>query len=127
VSGNGSCSIGIVGKPGFPFGVFEFADQQGVPNLSLRAVGARKWTRTRAVTLRGPGRQEGASRASTDEIRRLRVASYKGMRKHHTETKHQYLVPRSFLESDVVISIPKLKTHRGPPSRSPENFMGFRP
>jgi uncharacterized protein (DUF362 family) len=57
---------------------------------------------------------------------RIAVASHKEMRKHHTETKHEYLFPRSFLESDVVISIPKLKTHRRTAiTLALKNFMGI--
>lgn len=31
--------------------------------------------------------------------------------KHHHKGKHEYLVPRTVLNADVVISVPKLKTH----------------
>lgn len=31
---------------------------------------------------------------------------------HHTEGRHEYLVSRSALDADVVISLPKLKTHK---------------
>lgn len=43
---------------------------------------------------------------------RIAIASYKNMRKYHGPGKHQYVIPQSFLDSDVVIGIPKLKTHR---------------
>ena len=43
---------------------------------------------------------------------RIAIASHKNMYKHHSGGKHEYLFPRSVLESDVVISIAKLKTHR---------------
>lgn len=32
--------------------------------------------------------------------------------RHHTAGRHEYLVARSVMESDVVLSLPKLKTHR---------------
>ena len=56
---------------------------------------------------------------------RIAIASYKNMRKHHGPGKHEYLFPKSFLESDVVISIPKLKTHRRTAvTMALKNFMG---
>jgi uncharacterized protein (DUF362 family) len=57
---------------------------------------------------------------------RIEVASYKNMEKHHSNGKHEYLFPKSFLESDVVISIPKLKTHRRTAvTLDLKNFMGL--
>ncbi len=46
--------------------------------------------------------------------RRYRVTDYNPrlMREHHNATRHEYLVPDSLLGSDVLISLPKLKTHR---------------
>lgn len=43
---------------------------------------------------------------------RIAIASHKNMYKHHSGGKHEYLIPNSFLQSDVVINIPKFKTHR---------------
>ncbi len=45
---------------------------------------------------------------------KFRVSSYdcQMMREHHNEITHEYLIPRTVLESDVVLNIPKLKTHR---------------
>ncbi|MCJ7650917.1 MAG: DUF362 domain-containing protein [Candidatus Lokiarchaeota archaeon] len=43
---------------------------------------------------------------------RIGISSYKVMYKHHSNGKHEYLIPNSFLQSDVVIGIPKFKTHR---------------
>ena len=57
---------------------------------------------------------------------RIAIASYKNMQKHHTETKHEYLFPKSLLESDVVITLPKLKTHRRTAiTIALKNFMGI--
>jgi len=57
---------------------------------------------------------------------RIEIASYKNMEKHHSNGKHEYLFPKSFLESDVVISIPKLKTHRRTAvTLALKNFMGL--
>jgi len=43
---------------------------------------------------------------------RLAVAGSKDLSKHHNEKTHEYLFPKSVLAADVIISIPKLKTHR---------------
>lgn len=46
--------------------------------------------------------------------RRYRVTNYDPARMllHHSAEKHEYLISRSILNADVVISIPKMKTHR---------------
>lgn len=57
---------------------------------------------------------------------RIAIASYRNMVKHHSNGKHEYLFPGSFLESDAVISIPKLKTHRRTAvTLALKNFMGL--
>lgn len=57
---------------------------------------------------------------------RIAVASYKAMYQYHSEGRHQYVFPRSFLESDVVINIPKLKTHRRTAvTLALKNYMGI--
>jgi uncharacterized protein (DUF362 family) len=57
---------------------------------------------------------------------RIAVSSYRNMRKHHSGGRHQYLFPQSVLDSDVIISIPKLKTHRRTAvTLAVKNFMGI--
>ena len=58
---------------------------------------------------------DGASEhSSANDFRKFRVTNYDPsfMMQHHNETKHEYIVSRSILESNVVISVCKLKTHR---------------
>jgi len=43
---------------------------------------------------------------------RIVYCNYKEMYKHHSNGKHEYLIPNSFLQADVVIGIAKFKTHR---------------
>ena len=45
---------------------------------------------------------------------RFRVTDYDrpSMTVHHTQEVHEYLIPRSVLQSNVVINLPKMKTHR---------------
>jgi uncharacterized protein (DUF362 family) len=49
-----------------------------------------------------------------ENSRRFRVTNYDPtvMQAHHTDRRHEYLIAKAVLESDVVISVPKLKTHR---------------
>ena len=57
---------------------------------------------------------------------RIAIADHRSMYKHHSNGRHQYLYPKSFLESDVVISIPKLKTHRRTAvTLALKNFIGI--
>lgn len=50
----------------------------------------------------------------TDDSNSLRVTSYdpRLMAKTHSPGNHQYLVSRRVIEADVVINMPKLKTHK---------------
>lgn len=43
---------------------------------------------------------------------RISTASHKNMYKHHSDGRHECLFPNSALQSDAVISIAKLRTHR---------------
>jgi len=45
---------------------------------------------------------------------RFRVTMYdpRRMKDHHTRGRHQYLVAREVLESDLIINLPKIKTHK---------------
>ena len=57
---------------------------------------------------------------------RIAIASYKNMIKHHSNGKHEYKFPGSFLASNAVISISKLKTHRRTAvTLALKNFMGL--
>lgn len=50
----------------------------------------------------------------TDESGAFRVTCYdpRLMRKTHAPGRHQYLVARAVLDADVVVNLPKLKTHK---------------
>ena len=49
-----------------------------------------------------------------DGFERYRVTCYnkEEMVVHHNRLKNEYLIPKSILEADVIIDLPKLKTHR---------------
>lgn len=48
------------------------------------------------------------------QSKKFRVTNYdcKEMSEHHNGTTNEYLIPRTVLDADVVINLPKLKTHR---------------
>lgn len=48
-----------------------------------------------------------------NDFKKFRVTMYnpKVMLKHHNPNKNEYIIPASVLESDVVLNLPKMKTH----------------
>ncbi len=48
-----------------------------------------------------------------DRAARFRVTMYdhRLMRRHHADSRHEYLLANSVLDADLVINVPKLKTH----------------
>ena len=57
---------------------------------------------------------------------RVNIADPKVMYKHHSEGKHEYLIPNSLLSSDVIINIAKFKTHRRTAvTLAQKNFVGI--
>jgi len=57
---------------------------------------------------------------------RIAIASHNDMFKHHSNGHHRYCFPNSFLQSDAVISVAKLKTHRRTGvTLALKNFMGL--
>ena len=50
----------------------------------------------------------------SEHSRRFRVTNYDPhiMQAHHKTDRHEYLIAKAVLQSDVVINMPKLKTHR---------------
>ena len=65
----------------------------------------------RVVDLKGRSRFAGIGEA---RARRFRVTQYdpRAMRQAHNASSHAYLFPATVLDADVVINVPKLKTHR---------------
>lgn len=49
-----------------------------------------------------------------ERIESLRITNYDPaeLKKHHTPDKHEYYISTSLLEADVVVNLPKAKTHR---------------
>jgi len=50
----------------------------------------------------------------SEHAARFRVTNYdpSAMRRHHSDGRHEYLIAKAVLDAHVVISVPKLKTHR---------------
>lgn len=63
-----------------------------------------------AVNLGG----DSALRSLADDPKRFRITQYDPeiTLRHHEGTAHEFLIPRSLLQADLVISLPKIKTHR---------------
>lgn len=51
---------------------------------------------------------------SDSKFKRYRVTNYdyRKMRDYHNRTHHKYLIRKEVIQADVIISIPKIKTHR---------------
>jgi len=99
-------------------------------NIPIRLVDFRLWAReadenqcmTKGISLAGDSagyRAVNLGRYSLlaplgDGCERFRVTSYdcQEMIKHHNLEVNEYLIPQTVLDADVVINIPKLKTHR---------------
>ena len=49
----------------------------------------------------------------SDHCHRFRVTKYDAaaMILHHNSSRHEYIVPQTILDADVVVTLPKLKTH----------------
>jgi uncharacterized protein (DUF362 family) len=57
---------------------------------------------------------------------RIAIASYKKMCEHHSGGRHEYVFPKTVLDCDAIINIPKLKTHRRTAvTLALKNFMGL--
>lgn len=50
----------------------------------------------------------------SEQYEQFRVTNYivDLMKQHHTDVKHEYIIPNSILQADVVINLPKPKSHR---------------
>ena len=60
------------------------------------------------------GKYSEYSKMDKNDIKKLRITNYNPneLLKHHNEDKHEYLIAKEALEADVIINIPKPKSHR---------------
>jgi len=66
--------------------------------------------------------------AATEAKGRYRVTCYDpaAMRRHHGEGRHQYIVANTLLSADVVLNLPKMKTHhKAGITGAMKNFIGI--
>ncbi len=51
---------------------------------------------------------------TTEELKRLRITNYDPsiLQKHHNNNKHEYKISKEVIGADVIINVPKPKTHR---------------
>ena len=95
--------------------IFQFYDER-IPEGIYSGATFDKWRKKVEQDPRGYRFVDLGDKSCFNDIdpKRLRIAiaSYKNMYKHHSGGKHEYLFPQSVLDSDVIINIPKLKTHR---------------
>jgi uncharacterized protein (DUF362 family) len=58
--------------------------------------------------------EDSALRSLADDPERFRITQYDPeiTLRHHAGPAHEFLIPRSLLAADLVISLPKIKTHR---------------
>lgn len=54
------------------------------------------------------------ARVNEDRLKRMRVTNYdpRILNRHHTQNKHEYYISEYVLRADVIINMPKPKTHR---------------
>lgn len=59
-------------------------------------------------------KQSAFSDLNEQQLKNLRITDYSPtvMNKHHTKSKHEYSISKIALEADVIINMPKIKTHR---------------
>ena len=72
--------------------------------------------------------QDSALAKISDGFEKYRVTRYdkEEMLPHHNRQKNEYLIPRCVLQSDVIINLPKLKTHKkAGMTCSMKNFVGI--
>ena len=99
-------------NPNVPIECFDLRIVQGV-----RTYMYGKWGREKIEQdPRGYSWVNVADKSAFKDIdpKKLRIVycNHKVMYKHHSNGKHEYLIPNSFLQADVVIGIAKFKTHR---------------
>ena len=63
-----------------------------------------------------------------DDYEKVRVTNYNLnlMKEHYNPKKNEYLIPNTILEADVIINLPKPKTHRKAGiTGAMKNFVGI--
>lgn len=60
------------------------------------------------------GKQSAHAKLNENEMKKLRITNYNPdeLLKHHNNETHEYLIAKEVLEADVIINMPKPKSHR---------------
>lgn len=91
----------------------ELADLRGVRSTNKSGIYEYYETDTKSVTI-DLGDESEFSGMTGEKLRKMRITNYDPeiLQRHHNETRHEYCISASALEADVIINMPKPKTHR---------------
>lgn len=89
-------------------------DFRNTVSETINGVVVEKELRKNGSVLVDVGRNSSFIGCSEEKIRNLRVTNYdpRILQEHHASGKHEYLVAKEILDADVIINMPKPKTHR---------------
>jgi hypothetical protein len=118
--------VGWYRARGFPVELIDLRHFRVVPHMALDDVrrAGRSWNLGLLVRERLPGDPRGYRVVDLGERSRFHEVERRGPSlrfhrshqrtpvPHHARGRHEYSIPRTLLESDVVINIPKMKTHK---------------
>lgn len=101
-------------EKGFKIELIDFRKEKAVTNNKGQIVNTKDLPGDpRGYTIVNLGQDSMLSEVSSD-YEKFRVTNYDSekMKEHHNKDTHEYLIPNSVLEADVIINLPKPKTHR---------------
>lgn len=89
-------------------------DFRNIISDSVKGVIIEKETVQNESVIVDLGKQSSFAELSESHLQNMRVTNYdpRILQKHHTLGKHEYSVAKEILEADVIINVPKPKTHR---------------
>jgi len=101
-------------KHGIKIELIDFRKERAIIDSSGRIKGIKKLNGdTRGYTVVDLG-EDSLLYNIIDDYKKFRVTNYNPnlMKEHHNPEKNEYLIPNTILEADVIINLPKPKTHR---------------
>lgn len=89
-------------------------DFRNTVSESIRGVVIEKELRKNAGVIVDLRMQSSFAELTAERIQNMRVTNYdpKVLLEHHSVAKHEYLIAKEILDADVIINMPKPKTHR---------------
>lgn len=106
----------------------ELRDLRGLRSSDSRSGVRQAVVRPDAGVLVDLGDDSSFANLPNEHLERLRITNYdpRELRRHHFGNKHEYLVAKEMLDADVVINMPKPKTHRkAGVTAALKNFVGI--